>query len=495
MAKRLIAILCSIILLVIPFIAQAAGIQEVNIRQVYLYTDYLRIYADLTDSDGEPIETPENAYVYASLDGDKLGTRNVQRFSDANDGMAYIFLIDVSGSLSSGQMSQLKTATKHWAENMDDADRMAVITLGNDVNIIQDFTNDEVAIENAVDGISNTDQRTQLYGGIEEAIKLAGRNDKDLPNRKAVLLLTDGVNDYAGGIGEEEILNKAKEENIPFYSLWTPGGQSRTGETFLNTLSDVTNGTLYNLSSSTITDIYSMAYAQFQKAFVIDFTYTASKANGEAHNLQLTVQSSEKEATDSTGCVLRKPTDSLATVPIDAVAAPGNAEEGRKMSFSPIMLIAIIVIVLILIALAVLVVAILSKQKKETPKIRRPLGPVYTPENSNIPIQKESAPQPPISVGGAEFTLTEVGGTTSKTGRVQDNNIIIGRGDDCGLILQDSQVSNHHCRLSIEQSQWLVEDMGSTNGTFINGLPIQNKTQVSSGDLIQLGSKEYRISF
>jgi hypothetical protein len=65
--------------------------------------------------------------------------------------------------------------------------------------------------------------------------------------------------------------------------------------------------------------------------------------------------------------------------------------------------------------------------------------------------------------------------------------IIIGRADDCQLVLDDDYVSTHHARISRSESYDVIEDLGSTNGTFVNNQRIAVPTQIGVGDSVRIG--------
>lgn len=65
--------------------------------------------------------------------------------------------------------------------------------------------------------------------------------------------------------------------------------------------------------------------------------------------------------------------------------------------------------------------------------------------------------------------------------------ITIGKANDNEYVVNDPSVSRHHAQLTYEEEgHWILEDLGSTNGTFVNGIQIARK-QVTSKDVIKLG--------
>jgi pSer/pThr/pTyr-binding forkhead associated (FHA) protein len=65
---------------------------------------------------------------------------------------------------------------------------------------------------------------------------------------------------------------------------------------------------------------------------------------------------------------------------------------------------------------------------------------------------------------------------------------ILGRGPTASIRLEDESVSKHHARLSVEQGVYHLEDLESSNGTFLNGKRVRERTELRPGDLVRLGA-------
>lgn len=70
---------------------------------------------------------------------------------------------------------------------------------------------------------------------------------------------------------------------------------------------------------------------------------------------------------------------------------------------------------------------------------------------------------------------------------LDDAPITFGRGEGCTLVLGDDYISNQHARLSPAGDRWLLEDLGSTNGTYLGDQRVTDATPVPLGAPIRLG--------
>jgi len=65
--------------------------------------------------------------------------------------------------------------------------------------------------------------------------------------------------------------------------------------------------------------------------------------------------------------------------------------------------------------------------------------------------------------------------------------VVLGRSDDADVMLDDPYASDFHLRFGTENGQVVVNDLGSTNGTYVNGRRISSPVSLSQGDAVQVG--------
>ena len=93
-----------------------------------------------------------------------------------------------------------------------------------------------------------------------------------------------------------------------------------------------------------------------------------------------------------------------------------------------------------------------------------------------------------------DFELHVVRGrSTSQTLKLMDGVTTIGRQDDCHLRFKSSSVSRKHCELFEKKGMLLIKDLGSANGTIVNGKKISGQQVLEPGDELTIGGIKLRV--
>jgi pSer/pThr/pTyr-binding forkhead associated (FHA) protein len=114
--------------------------------------------------------------------------------------------------------------------------------------------------------------------------------------------------------------------------------------------------------------------------------------------------------------------------------------------------------------------------RKQRQRQARPRPP--QPARPQRPRTQRSAPQQLLVTAGA-LAGTSLG--------LADQQITIGRANDATLVLNDDYASTRHARLFPQDGQWIVEDLGSTNGTYLDRQKVTQPTPVPVGVPIRIG--------
>jgi hypothetical protein len=71
--------------------------------------------------------------------------------------------------------------------------------------------------------------------------------------------------------------------------------------------------------------------------------------------------------------------------------------------------------------------------------------------------------------------------------------LTIGRSSESGLVIRDDYTSTHHARLMLWNDQWVIQDLDSTNGTFLDGSRVTLPTPVPLGSSVTIGTTSFEL--
>lgn len=93
----------------------------------------------------------------------------------------------------------------------------------------------------------------------------------------------------------------------------------------------------------------------------------------------------------------------------------------------------------------------------------------------------------PTPVGPTTLVVYPPEGAKPRTVKL-GASMTVGRTPECELLLEDTYVSQQHARLFGKNGAWYVEDLGSTNGTFVNDQKLAAPAMIQPGDRVRIGT-------
>jgi len=112
------------------------------------------------------------------------------------------------------------------------------------------------------------------------------------------------------------------------------------------------------------------------------------------------------------------------------------------------------------------------------------VGPTLVPEAAELTRLVRRGPQ---------WTLLVKAGPQVSATFPLSGDAVLGRQKGCPVRLMDTSVSRRHAQLRLQDDGLIIEDLGSANGTLVNGRPISEPTLIQDGDEVTLGETILRV--
>ena len=122
--------------------------------------------------------------------------------------------------------------------------------------------------------------------------------------------------------------------------------------------------------------------------------------------------------------------------------------------------------------------------------------------SASAPTEQFSRPQaaPPVSSGPEKATTQTATRLVITSGPkagtefpLGSEPITIGRSSDSSLVIRDDYTSTHHARLMLWHDDWMVQDLDSTNGTFLDGKRLAVPTSVPLNTTVKIGATSFEL--
>ena len=444
----------------------------------------IRIFLTV-EKDGAVIKAPILSRFRAAMeDGEGLALKQVSSLEKTGENLALLLAVDTSGSMKKKQLSAIKKAIKMLIEQKGKQDLIGLASFNDDVFKDCDFTRNTDFFLKKLNALKCRGKSTVLFKAVFMGLEMLER--PDLPGLRYLVALSDGKDEGVGFTLDDAITN-ARKLGIPIYTI---GFAGKANAKFLDNMVRLAKMTGGEYRKANGTKGLLGAYAAIagsildQQVLLLEADF---KGDGLKHHLEV-------QYTDAEGEACKGEVDFLAPL-FKEIAKKSSGEDASTVSQSqetviewvgmPNILVYLCLGIVILAVIAAGILLLMKKKKGPMPNNTRDLPPSETKENKPAPLFEEKSTTPPLSkplileipVKGLEIPL-------------KPEPMTIGAYPDSSIVLDEETVSGYHAEISGDGTQWMLKDLGSTNGTRLNDEYIKKTVFIKGGDMIRIGPIE-----
>lgn len=119
------------------------------------------------------------------------------------------------------------------------------------------------------------------------------------------------------------------------------------------------------------------------------------------------------------------------------------------------------------------------------------VAPVQRPQTPANSLPHSTAP-PATSTSAHRLVITS-GPRSGVEMPLSNQPLTIGRSSESGLVIRDDYTSTHHARLMLLNDSWVIQDLDSTNGTFLDGSRVVVPTQIPLDTPVKIGTTSFEL--
>jgi hypothetical protein len=469
--------------------------------------DILSLYINSNSDETLTIET-----FSVSLSGQNLENLSVETISDRGEGVSWLFAVDLSGSIASSKVELLRKTITSLIESFGENDNAAFLIIGNDVSIVP-FNSDKEQLLSYVSGIKSLDEDTNLYKGIVTSIQTL-KTDTAVFDKRCVVVFSDGEDYKVDGYTREETEQATKDSNVPIFTVALqnnrPSEKAIEAAKILSSFSRKSAGGLgFTLAPNNgdPDQIASQMKEVIDGGYVLDLNIYDIALPQDQSLLDIKLSAQEQIAQCSVminTASLREyvshpvpepepepepdPIEETEPIPPEVPEKEDEPDPEPESALDDMWMYIAAAVVLIIIA-----VLIIKARKNPSPSedITAPIINGQPIPNTSPVLNRNVSQQARF-----RMTFTRVGLLEKDSFSFDINNeLVIGRDSGQFTVKTDSRLSSRHCRIYYKGNEFYIEDLNSTNGTYLNGIPVKKPLKLEQDSIILVGSYEMRVTW
>lgn len=407
-----------------------------------------------------------------------------------------LILIDNSLSIPKDMRSRTAEFLESFLAARATNEKVAIGVFSRDITYLADFTSDDNVLQQAVSAISYQNQDTYITDMLYELLRddYIG-NKRDVYRR--IIIIADGVDNESLGYTVDELKQLIREDTYPIYTIGCQTSSNGTELENLFSLSRQSNGAYFLMETTEDITAVVEALGKDREIVKVVVTPPAELLDGSVKSVKLnfsgqSVYGEVRMPQQEMEVEIETIGSETATVESSVAESEEHTEEEtstvdeealRKAAAKKFIFIVIVVWIFIIAAFLTVIVVLRYKKKQN-----RELA------NAQNLIEQRKRELRDALPGEINIVLTDIH-IPEKSFQVSlDPEIIVGRSGDCRIVLDyDRSISGKHCAIDMREHKVMVRDLGSTNGTSVNGKRVLDRTELKHGDILVLGQLEMKV--
>lgn len=504
--KRFLLVLLMVMFTAVP--VKAAD----NIRVIESYTS-----EDMVVLFAEEINMERELTVQIGTDGNAENIE-MKRLKDEKVPMKTLILIDNSASVKNKNREKSLEVIGALIADRVPGELVRIATVGTEVTYLTEYTSEYSELKNALDSIEYEKQDSYLYSAIYEELSTEQVFSDGVFRR--IVVVSDGTDEQKVGFTSEEISQALKANNVAIYAIGCTTKSNSEALEKLFALARQSNGKYYNVSDmENVLDIVSEIKKDSELTKIIikpsesvmDGSVKTIRLDNDERNVLIDLRMpmralNPEDETDGeakeNGSLDTEAEDNGENDDADAGTEDGETAEEEEGFFDKNfeMIVGILAGTIVILLAAILIQRIrqrgkgFEKAEKRHGEQENNKGAVQKKKNtpqknsgSTVCMWNDAAPK--------IIRLTDIDNTSRAFRKTITDSLIVGRSsENCDIVIDyDKAVSLRHCRLMYIKEKFYLEDLKSSNGTKLNGMKLEQTSEIHSGDVITLGRIKMRF--
>jgi hypothetical protein len=402
-----------------------------------------------------------------------------------------IFAIDASRSIRAETLESIKSSISYYIEHSSNNTGFGIIAFHDSISIISEISTDKNKLLNSLDKLQSGGSITELYYAAMKSMDILIKSASEKDTRRIVFIFSDGK-DEGQAYTIEEVIKNARDNDVLIFSV---GTQSTVGFAYLRILermSSETDGMYFeNLGIQNQNCVLQAFNNKEVQKYSLYFSIEDLKANKGHGRFQISLKNNLINHTET-------------------MIYSYQPRETKGINW----LVIIIIISIPALILASLLIYVKKRKKSDIDEIEKMSAIQNTDGDDEVqskvtkspeePSDKESEkPKSPNHDESGDERLTVIAGRSAYKKETlfiqfQDgplanqhfelkSGLSIGRAQNNSIVINNKTISRNHTIIESSGESYIIRDLGSSNGTFLNGRKI-TEDELKENDSVKIGN-------